>query len=136
MWFLLDEVGSLQKLPQLVTAVTENRQSNNPVVIGIDGLSERMDPTAPYLGNSFEAFTFSICRLWRPINSMSSHGLRRNGLHQNIAPHLTLVRKGAISLTAQLFYNTVALTCRREIPSSSRQSLRIAGPPAQQGQTE
>jgi type IV secretory pathway TraG/TraD family ATPase VirD4 len=39
-WFLLDELGSLQKLPQLVTAVTENRKSNNPVVIGIQGKAQ------------------------------------------------------------------------------------------------
>ncbi len=39
-WFLLDEVGSLQKLPQLVTALTENRKSNNPVVIGIQGKAQ------------------------------------------------------------------------------------------------
>jgi type IV secretory pathway TraG/TraD family ATPase VirD4 len=39
-WFLLDEVGSLQKLPQLVTAVTENRKSNNPVVMGIQGKAQ------------------------------------------------------------------------------------------------
>ena len=39
-WFLLDELGSLQKLPQLVTAVTENRKSNNPVVMGIQGKAQ------------------------------------------------------------------------------------------------
>src|SRR5438067_7009672 len=30
-WFVLDELASLQRLPQLHTAVTENRKSNNPV---------------------------------------------------------------------------------------------------------
>ena len=32
-WFLLDELASLQRLPQLHTALNENRKSNNPVVI-------------------------------------------------------------------------------------------------------
>ena len=39
-WFLLDELGSLQKLPQLVTALTENRKSDNPVVMGIQGKAQ------------------------------------------------------------------------------------------------
>ena len=39
-WFLLDEVASLQKLPQLATALTENRKSNNPVVLGIQGKAQ------------------------------------------------------------------------------------------------
>jgi type IV secretory pathway TraG/TraD family ATPase VirD4 len=39
-WFVLDELASLQKLPQLHTALTENRKSNNPVVIGLQGRSQ------------------------------------------------------------------------------------------------
>ena len=39
-WFVFDELGSLQKLPQLSTALTENRKSNNPVVIGLQGKSQ------------------------------------------------------------------------------------------------
>jgi type IV secretory pathway TraG/TraD family ATPase VirD4 len=39
-WFVLDELPSLQKLPQLATALTENRKSNNPVVIGIQGKAQ------------------------------------------------------------------------------------------------
>ena len=39
-WFLLDELASLQRLPQLHTAVTENRKSNNPVVLGFQGRSQ------------------------------------------------------------------------------------------------
>jgi hypothetical protein len=39
-WFVLDELASLQKLPQLETAVTENRKSNNPVVIGLQGKAQ------------------------------------------------------------------------------------------------
>jgi type IV secretory pathway TraG/TraD family ATPase VirD4 len=39
-WFILDELGSLQRLPQLHTAVTENRKSNNPVVLGFQGRSQ------------------------------------------------------------------------------------------------
>src|SRR5256885_13367300 len=39
-WLILDELASLQKLPQLHTAVTENRKSNNPVVLGFQGRSQ------------------------------------------------------------------------------------------------
>jgi len=39
-WFVLDELASLQKLPQLATALTENRKSNNPVVAGIQGKAQ------------------------------------------------------------------------------------------------
>jgi type IV secretory pathway TraG/TraD family ATPase VirD4 len=39
-WFVSDELGSLQKLPQLSTALTESRKSNNPVVIGVQGKSQ------------------------------------------------------------------------------------------------
>ena len=39
-WFLLDELATLQRLPQLHTAVTENRKSNNPVVLGFQGRSQ------------------------------------------------------------------------------------------------
>jgi hypothetical protein len=33
-WFVIDELASLQKLPQLHTAITENRKSKNPLVLG------------------------------------------------------------------------------------------------------
>jgi len=39
-WLILDELASLQKLPQLHTAVTENRKSSNPVVLGFQGRSQ------------------------------------------------------------------------------------------------
>jgi hypothetical protein len=39
-WFVLDELASLQRLPQLHTAITENRKSNNPVVLGFQGRSQ------------------------------------------------------------------------------------------------
>ena len=39
-WFVLDELATLQKLPQLHTAITENRKSNNPVVLGFQGRSQ------------------------------------------------------------------------------------------------
>jgi type IV secretory pathway TraG/TraD family ATPase VirD4 len=39
-WFLLDELATLRWLPQLHTAVTENRKSNNPVVLGFQGRSQ------------------------------------------------------------------------------------------------
>ena len=36
-WFVIDELASLQKLPQLHTAITENRKSKNPLVLGFQG---------------------------------------------------------------------------------------------------
>jgi type IV secretory pathway TraG/TraD family ATPase VirD4 len=39
-WFILDELASLQRLPQLHTAVTENRKSGNPIVLGFQGRSQ------------------------------------------------------------------------------------------------
>jgi hypothetical protein len=39
-WFFLDELASLQYLPQLHTAVTEQRKSHNPVVLGFQGRSQ------------------------------------------------------------------------------------------------
>jgi hypothetical protein len=39
-WFVLDELASLQRLPQLVTAITENRKSNNPMVLGFQGKAQ------------------------------------------------------------------------------------------------
>jgi type IV secretory pathway TraG/TraD family ATPase VirD4 len=39
-WFVRDELASLQRLPQLHTAITENRKSNNPVVLGFQGRSQ------------------------------------------------------------------------------------------------
>jgi hypothetical protein len=39
-WFLIDELATLQKLPQLHTALVENRKSENPVVLGFQGRSQ------------------------------------------------------------------------------------------------
>jgi hypothetical protein len=39
-WFVLDELASLQRLPQLHTAITESRKSGNPVVLGFQGRSQ------------------------------------------------------------------------------------------------
>jgi len=39
-WFVLDELASLNKLPQFHTAVTENRKYGNPVVVGFQGRSQ------------------------------------------------------------------------------------------------
>jgi type IV secretory pathway TraG/TraD family ATPase VirD4 len=39
-WFVLDELASLQRLPQLHTAVTENRKSKNPLLLGFQGRSQ------------------------------------------------------------------------------------------------
>ena len=39
-WFVIDELATLQKLPQLHTAITENRKSNNPVILGFQGKAQ------------------------------------------------------------------------------------------------
>ncbi len=39
-WFVLDELASLNKLPKLHEAVTENRKYGNPVVMGLQGRSQ------------------------------------------------------------------------------------------------
>ena len=39
-WFVIDELDSLQRLPQLHTAITENRKSQNPVILGFQGRSQ------------------------------------------------------------------------------------------------
>lgn len=39
-WFVLDELAALQKLPQLHTAITENRKSGNPLVLGFQGKAQ------------------------------------------------------------------------------------------------
>ena len=37
---VIDELASLQKLPQLHTAITENRKSKNPVILGFQGKAQ------------------------------------------------------------------------------------------------
>jgi type IV secretory pathway TraG/TraD family ATPase VirD4 len=39
-WFVLDELASLQRLPQLHTAITEGRKSKNPLVLGFQGMAQ------------------------------------------------------------------------------------------------
>jgi type IV secretory pathway TraG/TraD family ATPase VirD4 len=39
-WFVIDELASLQRLPQLHTAICENRKSQNPVILGFQGRSQ------------------------------------------------------------------------------------------------
>ncbi len=39
-WFVLDELASLQRLPQLHTAITEGRKSRNPLVLGFQGKAQ------------------------------------------------------------------------------------------------
>ena len=39
-WFVLDELATLQRLPQLTTAITESRKSNNPMVLGFQGKAQ------------------------------------------------------------------------------------------------
>lgn len=39
-WFVLDEIASLQRLPQLPTALVEGRKSNNPIILCYQGKSQ------------------------------------------------------------------------------------------------
>jgi type IV secretory pathway TraG/TraD family ATPase VirD4 len=39
-WFVLDELASLQRLPQLHTELTENRKGKNPLVLGFQGKAQ------------------------------------------------------------------------------------------------
>jgi type IV secretory pathway TraG/TraD family ATPase VirD4 len=39
-WFVIDELASLQKLPQLHTVITESRKSKNPLVLGFQGKAQ------------------------------------------------------------------------------------------------
>jgi type IV secretory pathway TraG/TraD family ATPase VirD4 len=39
-WFVIDELASLQKLPQLHTAICEARKSRNPIVLGFQGKAQ------------------------------------------------------------------------------------------------
>jgi hypothetical protein len=39
-WFIIDDLAGLQKLPQLHTALTENRKSKNPIVMGFQGKAQ------------------------------------------------------------------------------------------------
>ncbi|MGI4831531.1 MAG: type IV secretion system DNA-binding domain-containing protein, partial [Janthinobacterium lividum] len=39
-WFVLDEIASLQRLPQFHTALTENRKSDNPIIYGYQGKAQ------------------------------------------------------------------------------------------------
>ena len=42
-WFVIDELASLQRLPQLHTAITESRKSKNPIVLGFQGKAQLED---------------------------------------------------------------------------------------------
>lgn len=42
-WLFLDELASLQTLPQLHTAITEGRKSGHPIVLGFQGRSQMYD---------------------------------------------------------------------------------------------
>ncbi len=42
-WFVIDELASLQRLPQLHTAITESRKSKNPLVLGFQGKAQLED---------------------------------------------------------------------------------------------
>ena len=42
-WLVIDELASLQKLPQLHSAMTESRKSKNPLVVGFQGRAQLED---------------------------------------------------------------------------------------------
>jgi len=48
-WFVLDELASLQRLPQLHTAITESRKNNNPIILGLQGKAQLEDIYRPLL---------------------------------------------------------------------------------------
>ncbi len=52
-WFVLDELASLNKLPQLHTAVTENRKYGNPVVLGFPIPWSRTTVPTPFHRSGF-----------------------------------------------------------------------------------
>ncbi len=39
-WFVIDELASLQRLPQFHTALTKGRKSNNPIIFGYQGKAQ------------------------------------------------------------------------------------------------
>jgi type IV secretory pathway TraG/TraD family ATPase VirD4 len=39
-WFVLDELATLQRLPQFHTALTKGRKSNNPIIFGYQGKAQ------------------------------------------------------------------------------------------------
>jgi len=39
-WFVIDDLASLQRLPQLHTAITESRKSQNPMILGFQSRSQ------------------------------------------------------------------------------------------------
>lgn len=39
-WMILDELASLKALPQLHSAMTKQRKSDNPIVLGLQGMSQ------------------------------------------------------------------------------------------------
>lgn len=39
-WLVLNEVATLQRLPQFYAAITENRKSNNPIIFDVQGRSQ------------------------------------------------------------------------------------------------
>jgi type IV secretory pathway TraG/TraD family ATPase VirD4 len=46
-WFILDELHSLHMLPQLHTAITQQRKAKNPVVLGFQGRSQIVELYGP-----------------------------------------------------------------------------------------
>jgi hypothetical protein len=64
-WFVLDELASLQRLPQLHTAITENRKSNNPIIMGFQGKAQ-LEVIYGHLAEcytSLESMNIRLCAL-------------------------------------------------------------------------
>jgi phosphoserine phosphatase len=67
-WFVFDELASLQRLPQLHTAMTEARKSNSPLVLGF----RRGVVSGATLRRAAAAFCFR----GRRVEELDDHGRR------------------------------------------------------------
>ncbi len=69
-WFVLDELSSLHKLPQLPTAITENRKAGNPVVLCFQGRSQ----LEAIYGHQAESHALPACHQNLPENQRATSG--------------------------------------------------------------
>jgi type IV secretory pathway TraG/TraD family ATPase VirD4 len=69
-WMVLDELASLNALPQLHSALTKQRKSDNPIVLGFQGMSQ-LDALYPKKSATIlsQAFTNIVLRTREPRGS-------------------------------------------------------------------
>ena len=69
-WMVLDELASLNALPQLHSALTKQRKSDNPIVLGFQGMSQ-LDALYPKKSETIlsQAFTNIVLRTREPRGS-------------------------------------------------------------------